>query len=93
LVDPYSINSNHIKEIKNIFHRGPVHPRRDRLARMALAALFIYAGVTKLLDPKAFTATISACGLAPEALLSFATPGMPPIRPDPRSKGSICIGQ
>jgi hypothetical protein len=35
---------------------------------MALAALFIYSGVIKLPDPKAFAAKISAYDLVPEAL-------------------------
>jgi hypothetical protein len=76
-------NSSLFKKIRNIFHRGLVHPWPYWIVRMALAALFIYAGVTKLFDPKAFTTTISAYGLAPEAFLSFAALGLPPIRPDP----------
>jgi hypothetical protein len=46
---------------------------------MALVALFIYGGVTKLFDPRAFAATISAYDLAPEALLPFLAVGLPLI--------------
>jgi len=44
-----------------------------------LAALFIYAGVIKLLDPRVFSATISTYGLAPEALLPLFAVGLPLI--------------
>jgi hypothetical protein len=87
LVDPYLINSNHFKKTENIFDRRLVHPWPHWIVRMELAALFIYAGVTKLVDPKALATTISAYDLAPEALLSFAALSLPPIRPDPRYKG------
>ena len=79
MVDPYSINSAYFKKIRNIFHQGLVHPRLYRIVRMALAALFIYGGVTKLIDPRAFAATISAYGLLPEALLPFFAVGLPLI--------------
>jgi len=79
LVDQYSINSNYFKKIRNIFHQGLVHPWPYRIVRMALAALFIYAGVTKFFDPKAFAATISAYELLPEALLPLFAVGLPLI--------------
>ena len=79
MVDPYSINSNYFKKIRNIFHQGLVHPRPYRIVRIALAALFIYGGVTKLFDPKAFAATISAYELLPEALLPLLAVGLPLI--------------
>ena len=50
MVDQYSINSIYFKKIRNIFHQGLVHPWPYRIVRMALAALFIYGGVTKLFD-------------------------------------------
>ncbi|MBA4422479.1 MAG: hypothetical protein C0390_05170 [Syntrophus sp. (in: bacteria)] len=50
MVDRYSINSTYFKKIGNIFHKRPVHPRPYRIVRIALAALFIYAGVTQLCD-------------------------------------------
>ena len=79
LVDQYSINSTYFKKIRNIFHQGLVHPWPYRIVRMALAALFIYGGVIKLLDPRAFSATISTYGLAPEALLPLFAVGLPLI--------------
>lgn len=48
-----------------------------RIVRCALAALFIYGGVVKLFDPKAFAATISAYNLVPEALLPVVAIGLP----------------
>jgi hypothetical protein len=44
---------------------------------MALAVLFIYGGLIKLFDPKAFAATISTYGLVPEALLPLFALGLP----------------
>jgi uncharacterized membrane protein YphA (DoxX/SURF4 family) len=79
LVNPYSINSTYFKKIGSVFHQGLVHPWPYRIVRMALAALFIYAGVIKLLDPKAFAATISAYDLVPEALLPLFAVGLPLI--------------
>ena len=79
LVDQYSINSTYFKKIRNTFHQGLVHPWPYRIVRMALAALFIYGGVIKLLDPRAFSATISTYGLAPEALLPLFAVGLPLI--------------
>jgi uncharacterized membrane protein YphA (DoxX/SURF4 family) len=79
LVEPYSINSNYFTKIRNIFHRGLVHPWPYRIVRIALAALFIYAGIVKLFDPRAFTAIISAYDLMPEALLPLFAVGLPLI--------------
>ena len=56
-----------------------VHLWPYRIVRMALAALFIYGGVTKLFDPKAFAVTISAYDLVPETLLPFFAVGLPLI--------------
>jgi hypothetical protein len=79
LVDQDSINSTYFKKLGNIFHQGLVHPWPSRIVRMALAALFIYAGVIKLLDPRAFAAVISTYDVVPEALLPFAAIGLPLI--------------
>jgi hypothetical protein len=79
LVEPYSINSTYLKKIGNIFHQALVYPWPCRIVRMALAALFLYGGVIKLFDPKAFAATISGYNLAPEALLPFLAVGLPLI--------------
>ena len=48
-----------------------------RIVRLGLAALFIYAGVTKLLDPKAFARIVSAYGIVPEAILPVVAIGLP----------------
>lgn len=47
--------------------------------RIALAALFIYGGLTKLIAPKAFAATISVYGIVPEAFLPVVAIGLPLI--------------
>ena len=48
-----------------------------RIVRAALAALFIYGGGIKLLDPKAFARIISAYDLVPEMLLPVVAVGLP----------------
>ena len=48
-----------------------------RIVRIGLAALFIYAGATKLLDPKAFARIVSAYGIVPEAVLPVVAVGLP----------------
>jgi len=79
LVDHKAIISNKSLKIRGLFHRGLAHPRFYLLIRMALAALFIYGGVVKLFDPKAFAATISAYDLVPEAILPMVAVGLPLI--------------
>ena len=49
------------------------------VVRMALAAIFIYAGSLKLTDPKAFARTISHYDLVPELLLPVVAVGLPTI--------------
>lgn len=56
-----------------------ISPRLYRLVRFALAGLFIYGGGIKLLDPKAFAATISVYNLVPEELLPVVAIGLPLI--------------
>lgn len=48
-----------------------------RLVRFGLAALFIYGGVVKLLDPKGFASIISSYDLIPEPLLPLVAIGLP----------------
>jgi hypothetical protein len=48
--ETYDCRSNNFKEIRTVFHQGLVHPWPYRIVRIALAALFIYAGVIKLYD-------------------------------------------
>lgn len=47
--------------------------------RIALAAIFIYGGAIKLLDPRAFARTISHYGLVPDPLLPVVAIGLPAI--------------
>jgi uncharacterized membrane protein YphA (DoxX/SURF4 family) len=49
------------------------------LVRVALAAIFIYAGSLKLMAPKAFARTISHYGLVPEPFLPVVAIGLPTI--------------
>jgi len=79
LVTINSLNSTYLIRIKNIIRQGLVHPWPYRIVRLALAALFIYGGVTKLFDPKAFAATISAYDLVPEVFLPVVAIGLPLI--------------
>jgi len=45
--------------------------------RICLAALFIYGGAIKLLDPKAFARTISSYDIVPEVFLPVVAIGLP----------------
>ncbi len=47
--------------------------------RLALAGIFIYAGVIKLLDPKAFAHAIAQYDLVPEGLLPLVAIGLPAL--------------
>jgi len=47
--------------------------------RIALAALFVYGGVVKLLDPHAFARTLSAYDLVPDPLLPVVAIGLPAL--------------
>jgi uncharacterized membrane protein YphA (DoxX/SURF4 family) len=79
LFNPYSKKTLHFKKIKEIIRQGFVHPWPYRIVRMALASLFIYGGIFKLFDPKAFAAAISAYHLVPDALLPVFAVGLPLI--------------
>ena len=54
-------------------------PLLYRIVRFGLAVLVIYAGISKLLDPKAFARIVSAYGIVPEALLPVIAIGLPLI--------------
>ncbi|MHB9073171.1 MAG: DoxX family protein [Desulfobaccales bacterium] len=47
--------------------------------RLALAGIFIYAGMIKLLDPKAFAHAIAQYDLVPEGLLPLVAIGLPAL--------------
>jgi uncharacterized membrane protein YphA (DoxX/SURF4 family) len=48
-----------------------------RLCRWTLGSIFIYAGGTKLLEPKIFAVLIEAYGIVPEGLLMPVAIGLP----------------
>ncbi len=58
--------------IKTIFLPSP-----QRLVRFSLGSVFIYAGFSKLLDPKAFAKIHSDYDLVPESLLAPVAIGLP----------------
>jgi uncharacterized membrane protein YphA (DoxX/SURF4 family) len=47
--------------------------------RLALAGIFIYAGIVKLLDPKVFAHAIAQYDLVPEGLLPLVAIGLPAL--------------
>jgi uncharacterized membrane protein YphA (DoxX/SURF4 family) len=47
--------------------------------RLALAGVFIYAGLIKLLEPRAFAHAIAQYGLVPEGLLPLVAVGLPAL--------------
>ena len=47
--------------------------------RVAIGAIFIYAGVAKLLDMKAFASTVAQYDIVPDALIPAATVGLPAL--------------
>jgi len=49
------------------------------LLRLGLGCLFVYAGVTKLLDPKAFAHAIAQFDLLPETVLPLVAVGLPAL--------------
>jgi uncharacterized membrane protein YphA (DoxX/SURF4 family) len=60
--------------------RAFLHSRwTDRAIRGILAFLFIYGGGLKLMDPKAFAATLSHFDLIPEMLLPVVAIGLPAL--------------
>jgi uncharacterized membrane protein YphA (DoxX/SURF4 family) len=60
--------------------RAILHSRwPDRAIRGILAFLFIYGGGLKLMDPKAFAATLSLYDLIPEMLLPAVAIGLPAL--------------
>lgn len=54
-----------------------ISPWPYRLTRILLGLVFVYAGLIKLLDPKAFARSISGYGLVPESLLPVVAIGLP----------------
>jgi len=54
-------------------------PSPQRLVRFSLGSVFIYAGLSKLLDPKAFARVLSQYDLIPESLLAPVAIGLPAL--------------
>ena len=54
-------------------------PSPQRLVRFSLGFVFIYAGLSKLLDPKAFARVLSQYDLIPESLLAPVAIGLPAL--------------
>lgn len=54
-------------------------PSPQRLVRFSLGSIFIYAGFSKLLDPKAFAKVLSQYDLIPEGLLAPVSIGLPAL--------------
>jgi uncharacterized membrane protein YphA (DoxX/SURF4 family) len=79
MVNPHSRISIYSHNVRRFFHKGLIHPWPYRIIRLALACLFIFGGVIKLFDPKAFAATISSYDLVPETLLPVVAIGLPLI--------------
>ena len=79
MVARYPKFPEHFTRINHILRKGVSYPWPYRIVRMALAGLFIYGGVTKLLDPEAFAITLSAYDLAPEMFLPVLAVGLPVV--------------
>ena len=79
MVTQNSRNSIYLNRIRNLFRQGLAHPWPYRIIRIVLACLYIYGGVIKLFDPKAFAATISTYDLVPQMLLPVVAVGLPII--------------
>ena len=60
--------------VKTVFLASP-----QRLVRFFLGSVFIYAGLSKLLDPKAFARVLSQYDLIPESLLAPVAIGLPAL--------------
>lgn len=69
----------YLKSVKERIHTVLSSPWPYRIVRFALAALFLYGGIVKLIDPRAFAAVISAYDLVPETFLPVAAIGLPSI--------------
>ena len=54
-------------------------PWSNRIVRWGLGLIFVYAGGSKLLAPKAFARVISGYDLVPEPLLPVAAIGLPAL--------------
>jgi len=79
LVNQSSAYTKYLNTIRKILHLGLAHPWPYRIVRIALACLFIYGGIAKLFDPRAFATTLSNYDLVPEMFLPILAVGLPLI--------------
>lgn len=68
-----------MEAIKELYRKLISSALLYRIMRIGLAALFLYAGGIKLLDPKAFARIIAAYEIVPDALLPFVAIGLPAL--------------
>lgn len=68
-----------MKNVKIPENRPMVVDRLYKLCRWSLGCIFIYAGMTKLLEPKVFAVLIDAYGIAPEPLIAPAAILLPAL--------------
>jgi uncharacterized membrane protein YphA (DoxX/SURF4 family) len=54
-------------------------PSLYHVIRVAIGAIFIYAGISKLLDIKAFARTIDQYDIVPDAMLPIVAVGLPSL--------------
>ncbi len=64
---------------ENIFKRIFLSQSAYLIVRLILAAIFIYAGSAKLMDPRAFARIISHWDLVPEFFLPVVAIGLPAL--------------
>jgi uncharacterized membrane protein YphA (DoxX/SURF4 family) len=67
------------QNIKGVLYTALSYRQPYGIVRLALAGLFIYAGVIKLFAPRAFAATISTYGLIPDVMLPVVAIGLPAL--------------
>jgi uncharacterized membrane protein YphA (DoxX/SURF4 family) len=65
--------------IKQIIKRIIASSWLRLFVRFSIAAVFIYAGFVKLIDPRAFARVISHYEMVPESLLPFVAIGLPTL--------------
>jgi uncharacterized membrane protein YphA (DoxX/SURF4 family) len=86
----HSLKPNAIQEIFVAGSSGRSRPHPDpgwetgltwlyHFLRLVLAGVFVYAGFSKLLDPRAFAHAIAQYDLIPEGLLPMAAVGLPTL--------------
>jgi uncharacterized membrane protein YphA (DoxX/SURF4 family) len=70
-------NTLHIEKTHTPFLRFILSPWLQHIIRFSIGVIFMYAGITKIIDPKAFARVISQYDLVPESLLVPVAIGLP----------------